>query len=85
VIDSAEMAGPKRFGWIFAALVADLGMGVLSFTPLAWQISGGGETYPELLYAGLGLPLALIGTVAAGVIVWQAGVDKVSIWPVKAL
>jgi len=85
VTHSAEKGCLKHFGWIFVALLADLVMGVLSFTPLAWQISGGGETYPELLYAGLGLPMALIGTVAAGMIAWKAGAAPASDWWVLAL
>jgi len=60
-------------------------MGVLSFTPLAWEIGGRGETYPELLYAGLGLPFALIATVAGALLAWTATEARPADWSVRAL
>ena len=81
----ADKGRSTRFGWIFAALFADAVMGFLSFTPLVWEIGGRGEAYPELLYAGLGLPMALIGTVAAGVLAWSAAPAASAEWPVQAL
>jgi len=57
-----------RFAWLLAGLVALCVMALLAFTPIVWIHSGReSETYPELIYFGLGLPAALVATLAGAV------------------
>jgi purine-cytosine permease-like protein len=61
-------------------------MSVLAFTPLAWVATGRqSETYPELIYFGLGLPMALIAIVAGASLAWFGSKAKSGSWPFRAL
>lgn len=55
----------ERYGLLAAGILALAVMAVFVATPIAWIGAGRpDESYPELLYAGLGLPTALIAIVA---------------------
>ena len=60
-------------------------MSVLAFTPLAWKLSGRGESYPELVYFGLGLPTALIAILAGALLVWLGPRTKSQGWAYSVL
>ena len=56
---------PKRYALLAAAILAFAVMALFAATPIAWGNAGKpDESYPELLYFGLGLPAALIAIVA---------------------
>jgi peptidoglycan/LPS O-acetylase OafA/YrhL len=82
--EAIEASG-RRFGWLFPGLLAGLVMSVLAFSPLAWNLSGRGESYPELVYFGLGLPTALIAILAGALLAWLAPKAKPQGWPYRAL
>jgi len=53
--------------WLADGIVLGI-MAWWSFTPWVWERAGGpSESYPELLYLGVGLPWAIMAFVAAGV------------------
>ena len=60
-------------------------MSVLAFTPIAWTLSGRGESYPELAYFGLGLPTALIAILAGALLAWLEPRTKSQGWAYIAL
>lgn len=48
-------------------------MAVLGLTPLAWQFQGRpSESYPELVFLGIGLPLSVIALTAGGLLAWDS-------------
>lgn len=58
-----------RYVLLAIGLLAFAVMGLFAVTPIAWISAGRpNEIYPELLYAGLGLPAALIAVVAGAVV-----------------
>ena len=55
----------KRYALLVAGILAFAVMVLFAATPIAWIRAGKpDESYPELLYIGLGLPAALIAIVA---------------------
>lgn len=68
--ESKFLSKPGSFAFI-ASLIILTSMLILAGTPLAWIISGRpAESYPELLFLGIGVPVGLILTVITGVIFW---------------
>lgn len=54
-----------RWSMGVTAAAVTAAMCVLAFTPLAWIVAGRpDETYPELVFFGIGLPSALVALVA---------------------
>jgi hypothetical protein len=48
-------------------------MAVLGLTPVAWELQGRpSETYPELVFLALGLPLSLISLAAGALLAWNS-------------
>ena len=55
----------KRYALLAAGIVAFVVMVLFAMMPIAWVSAGKpDESYPELLYVGLGLPAALIAIIA---------------------
>ncbi len=60
-----------RFWPFWAGLILTALMLVLSFTPLAWHLSGSpSESYPELFFLVYGVPAALLITLIGVVHAW---------------
>jgi hypothetical protein len=75
-----------RFGWLISGLIAGIAMCVLAFTPLAWELSGREhESYPELIYFGVGLPSALISIISGALLVWFTPGANSHHWPHRTL
>ncbi|PVM89772.1 hypothetical protein DDF67_11820 [Caulobacter endophyticus] len=48
-------------------------MAVLGLTPLVWQVQGRpSESYPELVFLGIGLPLGVISLTAGALLAWNS-------------
>jgi hypothetical protein len=62
-----------RIALFVLGLAAIAAMAVFGLTPLAWELQGRpSESYPELLFLSLGLPLATTSTIAGALLVWNA-------------
>lgn len=65
------MNGRTTAFWV--GLVAFASMATLSLTPVAWELQGRpSESYPELAFLGIGLPLSLISLAAGALLGWNS-------------
>ena len=62
-----------QIGSFVAGLAAFFLMAAMGLTPLAWRLQGRpSESYPEILFLALGLPLGAIAVMAGALLAWNA-------------
>ena len=63
----------SRYVLPFAGVAALVAMLLFAFTSIAWELQASPpESYPEIVFMVVGLPLAVIAAIAAELAVWKS-------------